>query len=172
MAKTKPDPWPSFDRCCHNIERSLNYKGESNFSCLQGLSVDFCTRWRKSLRRLTFSSSVCCGKDPWSAETVTDRINGPTQTIFYVCLLGFTPGVSAPVPVGPSTYVRQIFLCRAYARWIWSSLNVWDQKSQYKNTHRLLIFDKGTQGSCGFTPWLIGHKEKSSALFPYRDIFS
>lgn len=38
MAKTKPDPWPSFDHHCH---RSLNYKVESNFSCLQGPSAFF-----------------------------------------------------------------------------------------------------------------------------------
>lgn len=41
MAKTKPDPWPSFDHHCRNIERSLNYKVESNFSCLQGLPAFF-----------------------------------------------------------------------------------------------------------------------------------
>lgn len=41
MAKTKADPWPSFDHHCHNMERALDYKGESNFSSLQGLSAFF-----------------------------------------------------------------------------------------------------------------------------------
>lgn len=41
MAKTKPDPWSNLDHHCHNMEKSLNNKRESNFTCLQGLSAFF-----------------------------------------------------------------------------------------------------------------------------------
>lgn len=110
-AKTKLDPQPSFDHHCHNVKLSLSYKGESDFSCLQGLSA-FLVHDRGNLSK---DSAHLSGVARVYVQLGQRQVEKMAQDKPYSTCV---PGVSAPDSVGPSTYVRPINLSSAYTRLI------------------------------------------------------
>lgn len=153
-AKTKLDPQPSFDHHCHNTELSLNYKGESDFSCLQGLSA-FLVHDRGSLSKDSAHLSGVARVYVLLGQRQVEKMAQDKPYPMCVCL-GFQLLTLWDHPLMPGqSFCPALIQDEFELHWM-SEV----KKVSIKNTHRLLIFDKGIHGSCGLTPYRIGHKDQ------------